>query len=191
MSNGLSSEIIPQGYSRNLPSGWGLNENSAPEFSQDGRRVFIGVAPYIAPNDSSIIDVETAQVDIWNYKDYQIQPQQKVNVANAKRKTYLSVINLSDPNQIVPLTTAMWDRVTVMNQGNSEWALSQDKTKYYIQSQWDDDEFKDISLVNVNTGKRISIAEKVNAMAMSSPDGKYVLWYNLSDSAYYLSLIHI
>lgn len=185
VSNGLSSEIIPQGYSRNLPSGWGLNENSAPEFSQDGRRVFIGVAPYIAPNDSSIIDVETAQVDIWNYKDYQIQPQQKVNVANAKRKTYLSVINLSDPNQIVPLTTAMWDRVTVMNQGNSEWALSQDKTKYYIQSQWDDDEFKDISLVNVNTGKRVSIAEKINAMAMSSPDGKYVLWYNLSDSAYY------
>ena len=185
VNNGLSSEIIPQGYSRNLPSGWGLNENSAPEFSQDGQRVLIGVAPYIAPNDSSFIDVETAQVDIWNYKDYQIQPQQKVNVANAKRKTYLSVINLSDPNQIVPLTTAMWDRVTVMNQGNSEWALSQDKTKYYIQSQWDDDEFKDISLVNVNTGKRVSIAEKINAMAMSSPDGKYVLWYNLSDSAYF------
>ncbi len=185
VANGQTKEIIAQDYTQNLPSNWSLNENSAPEFSQDGKRIIVGIAPYRAPKDTTIIEAETAQVDIWNYKDYQIQPQQKKELKEALKKTYPAVINLNNMGEIVPLTTQMWDRVTLMNQGNAEWALSQDRTQYYIPSQWDDDHNTDIALVNMNTGERRAIAEKVNTRATASPDGKYVIWYNLNDSAYH------
>lgn len=189
---GKAYEIIPQNYSKNLPTGWSLNENSAPEFSGDSKRILIGVAPYIAPKDTSIIEAETAQVDIWNYKDYQIQPQQKVNLEKSKKKVYEAVINL-DSNQarsknlvanssyeIIPLTTAMWDKITIMNEGKAEWALSQDRTAYYIQSQWDDDNYTDLALVNMQTGERKQIAKKVNTRAQVSPEGQYVIWYDMN-----------
>ncbi len=185
VANGQAKEIIAQNYTRNLPSNWSLNENSAPEFSQDGSRILVGIAPYRAPKDTTIIEAETAQLDIWNYKDYQIQPQQKKELEEALKKTYPAVINLSNMSEIVPLTTQMWDRVTLMNQGNAEWALSQDRTRYYIPSQWDDDHNTDIALVNMNTGERKAVATKVNTVASASPDGKYVIWYNLNDSAYH------
>lgn len=185
VGNGQTREIIPQNYTKNLPANWSLNENSAPEFSQNGKRIILGIAPYRAPKDTTIIEEETAQVDIWNYQDDQIQPQQKVNLEEAKKKTYLAVVNLGNPGEIIPLTTAKWDKVSLMNQGNSDWALSQDRTKYYIQSQWDDDEYRDLALVNLNTGERRTIVNKVNALAMPSPDGKYAIWYHLNDSSYY------
>lgn len=192
-----TKEIIPQTYEKNLPEGWSLNENSAPKFSANGKRILLGVAPYIAPKDTSIIEAETAQVDIWNYQDFQIQPQQKINLEKNKKKVYESVINLvhqQTENQhittgssfeIIPLTTSMWDKITITNEGNSEWALSQDRTKYYIQSQWDDDDYTDLALVNMNTGERKIIAEKVNTRAQFSPNGKYVIWYNMDDSSFY------
>lgn len=185
VNNHQSSEIIPQDYSKNLPANWSLNENSAPEFSQDGKRILLGVAPYRAPKDTTIIEAETAQLDIWNYKDYQIQPQQLVNLAKDKKKVYEAVIHLSNPHEIIPLTTAMWDRITLMNEGNGEWALSQDRTPYYIESQWDDNDNTDIALVNMLTGERKQVATKVNTRAQASPDGKYLIWYNANDSAYY------
>ncbi len=185
VSNGKAQEILPQGYGKKLPSGWGINENSQPGFSENGKRILLGIAPYRAPKDTTIIEAETAQVDIWNYQDYQIQPQQKINLEEAKKKTYLAVVNLDNPQELVPLTTAMWDRVSVLDQGNSDWALSQDRTKYYIPSQWDDDNYTDLALVNLINGERKNIATKVNTRAQASPDGKYIVWYNMNDSAYY------
>lgn len=183
--NKVTTEIIPQDYKKNLPSGWSLNENSAPEFPQNGKRILLGIAPYRAPKDTAIIDAETTQVDIWNYQDYQIQPQQKVNLDKALKKVYEAVINLDHPQEIIPLTTAMWDKITIADEGNGNWALSQDKTKYYIHSQWDDDEYTDLAIVNMNTGERRSVATKVNAKAQVSPDGKYLIWYNWNDSAFF------
>lgn len=180
-----TEEIIPQGYAKNLPANWSLNENSKPEFSQNGQRILLGIAPYRQPKDTTIIEAETAQVDIWNYQDFQIQPQQKVNRESALKKVYEAVINLSNPHEIIPLTTKMWDRISTTDEGNGEWSLSQDRTRYYIQSQWDDDNYTDIALVNMNTGERRNVATKVNTRAQASPDGKYLLWYNMNDSAYY------
>lgn len=180
-----TEEIIPQDYTKNLPANWSLNENSKPEFSQNGQRILLGIAPFWAPKDTTIIEAETAQVDIWNYQDFQIQPQQKVNRESALKKVYEAVINLSNPHEIIPLTTKMWDRISTTDEGNGEWALSQDRTRYYIQSQWDDDNYTDIALVNMNTGERRNVATKVNTRAQASPDGKYLLWYNMNDSAYY------
>ena len=185
VKNDAAQEIITQGYSKNLPNGWTLNQNSAPEFSKNGQRIVLGVAPCLPPKDTTLYESETAQLDIWHYLDYQIQPQQKVNLERNKKKTYTSVINLNHPSEIIPLTTAMWDNVSLMDEGNGDWALSQDRTSYYIPSQWDDDENTDLALVSLKDGSRRQIATKVNTRAQVSPDGHYVLWYNLNDSAYY------
>lgn len=180
-----AEEVIAQNYTKHLPQGWSLNENSAPEFSEDGKHIYLGVAPCIAPKDTTIYESEAAELDIWNYQDFEIQPQQKVNLERDRKYTYLSVISTDNLSELFPLTTSRWDKIDLMNRGNAPWALSQDNTRYKIQSQWDYDSNTDIALVNVENGERKTVATKVNARVQVSPEGKYLLWYNANDSAWY------
>lgn len=180
-----AKEIIPQGYHQHLPEGWTLNQNSAPEFSRSGLRILLGVAPILPPRDTTIFASETAQVDIWNWRDDQIQPQQKVELERNRKYTYPAVICLDRPHEIIPLTTQRWDDITLMNEGDGEWALSQDRTPYYITSQWEDNDNADVYLVNTKDGSRRVVAKKLNARVMASPDGNYLLWYQMNDSAWY------
>lgn len=181
-----AKEIIPQGYHHHLPEGWTLNQNSAPEFSRSGRRILVGVAPLLPPRDTTIFASETAQVDIWNWRDEQIQPQQKVELERNRKYTYPAIISLDRPHDLVPLTTQRWDDITLMNEGDGEWALSQDRTPYYIHSQWEDNDNTDVYLVNTKDGSRRTVAKKLNARVMASPDGNYLLWYQMNDSAWYV-----
>lgn len=178
-------EIIPQGYHKNLPEGWTLNQNSAPEFSRSGRRVLLGVAPILPPRDTTVFASETAQVDIWNWRDDQLQSQQKVELETNKKYTYPAVIHLDRAQEIIPLATNRWDDITLMNEGDGEWALSQDRTPYYISSQWEDNDNADVYLVNTKNGSRRVVAKKLNAWVTASPDGNYLLWYQMNDSAWY------
>lgn len=184
-NKGIAKEVIPQDYRRNLPDGWSLNENSNPCFSTDGKRLFVGTAPYIMPKDTTKVDFETARVDVWNYADYLTQPQQKFMLKRLKEKTYLSVINLDNPTVITPLTTSMFDRITLMNGGDAPFALSSDETKYMIAATWDSNECTDLALVSLKDGSRKTVAAKVNGPVKVSPNGKYLLWYNLDDTQWY------
>lgn len=184
-NKGIAKEIIDQNYSENLPKGWSLNENTNPCFSSDGNRLFVGVAPYLAPKDTSIVDFETAQVDIWTYHDQLTPPQQKLMEDKLKKQTYMSVINLNKPSTIVPLTTSQFDKITLLNEGMSTYALSSDRAKYMIAATWDANNQSDIALVNLNNGSRRVVAEKLNAEVVASPSGKYLLWYNYDDTQFY------
>ena len=42
-----------------------INQYSKPRFSENGRRLIIGVAPEVAPDDTTIVDFERAELDIW------------------------------------------------------------------------------------------------------------------------------
>lgn len=44
-----------------------INQYTVPKFSHDGRRLIAGVAPYIAPDDTTIVDFERAELDIWRW----------------------------------------------------------------------------------------------------------------------------
>lgn len=182
---GITQEIIPSNYNRNLPKGWSLNENSNPCFSLTGNRLYVGVAPWRAPKDTTRVSFETAQLDVWSYNDYLTQPQQKKSIESLLNKTYLSVINLDNPNVIVPLTTSQFDRIIPMNVGDAQYALSCDETKYVLSSSWDSNDQKDVSLVNLKTGERKLIGDKWNGSVSVSPNGKYLLWYNEDDLQWY------
>src|SRR5262249_13584949 len=53
-----------------------VSENGRLEFSTDGARLYFGTAPPHAPEPEESADL--IKVDIWNYKDPELQPMQKV-----------------------------------------------------------------------------------------------------------------
>lgn len=71
-----SAVIVASKTSKGLPENWIFNENSKPYFSKDGERIIIGAAPKQIPKDTTIVDFETAILDVWHWKDPVVQPQQ-------------------------------------------------------------------------------------------------------------------
>ena len=174
-----TKEIFAEGTKVEGTPGWTLNENTELQFTPDGKRLFLGIGAIRPAKDTTIVDFETAQLDIWNWDAVLTPPQQRLNVNKKLKKTYSATIDLSEPGRIVPLTTSYFDNIRFMNGGLSEWVLSGDNSKYARTSVWDYNNRYDYALVNVKDGSRKIVAEGLNTGRLDiSPSGKYLVWFD-------------
>ena len=180
-----TKEIVSQGEVIEGTDGWTLNENSEPFFSKSGNRIFIGIAPIRPPKDTTIVDFETAELDIWNWDSPYTPPQQKKRLDATLKKTYMSVIDIERGTTPVVLTTSVYDDISIFNGGDGDWALSSNDGKYILQSAWDYNSYTDLALVSLKDGGRLPIADKLNAFVRISPSGKYLIWYDMDDYNFY------
>src|SRR5690606_38981792 len=116
-----------------------------------------------------------AAVDVWHWKDAEIQPRQKITYAKDKDQSYLSAWNIA-ANSFHQLAS---DTVPLANYyGRHPYALNFTDKKYKPAFKED---FTDVYLVNARTGERKLIGEKIimqnGHLPALSPDGKFALYY--------------
>lgn len=174
-----TKEIIAEGTKVEGTPGWTLNENTELRFTPDGKRLFLGIGAIRPPKDTTIVDFETAQLDIWNWDAVYTPPQQRLNVNKTLKKTYSATIDLANPGKIVPLTISRSASVRLMNGGLSEWVLVSDNAKYARTAVWDYNNRYDFTLVNVKDGSTKVVAEGLNVGRFDmSPSGRYLVWFD-------------
>lgn len=153
-----------------------INQYATPEFSYNGKRLVIGVAPYIAPNDTTIVDFERADLDIWRWDAPLTPPQEGKRLEKIKKKQFPVVIDLLTGNYI--LTNKVADAtVSTPNRWDGDWALINDPGSYIIEQQWNYLAPEELSLINVITGEKKFIGTAQIDNSMLSPADKYVGWY--------------
>ncbi|MCK7527558.1 MAG: hypothetical protein MZV64_63110 [Ignavibacteriales bacterium] len=105
-------ELVPAA-AKGLPAGHGRRARTASlQFSKDGGRLFFGVAdaPKPEPKDAP----EPVKVDIWSWKDPYLQPMQKVQAEEDKKRTLLCVVHfLPKEKKLVQLATADMPDITL------------------------------------------------------------------------------
>ena len=174
-------ELLSQEYA-DAKTGWVLDQNSSIFFTPDGRRLVTGLSSILPPKDTSIVDFETARLDIWNWDAPYTPPQAKKNQGRIKSKTYMAVISLDGDRKPVLLTDKFFEDITLLGAGASDWALASDETPYVRASVWNYNNFCDLALVSLKDGSRKQIAEKLDAgMVRLSPTGRHILYFSNSD----------
>jgi len=88
-ANGKPAQKIVDNNSTFLPEGWQMSNFDAPYFSEDGTKLFFGIAPPVLLQDSLILDDEIVNVEVWSYTDQMLHTQQKVRLENERQRTYL------------------------------------------------------------------------------------------------------
>ena len=80
-----------------IPHGWSVSENGSITFSDDGTRLFFGTArkPEKEPKDT-LLDEEKFKLDIWSWNDDFLQPMQKKQLEQEKKRTYQAVYHLDN-----------------------------------------------------------------------------------------------
>ena len=154
-----------------------VSDNGRLEFGGD--YLFFGTAPPRAPEPDEAADL--IKVDIWNYKDAELQPMQKVRADQELKRTYRAAFRLSD-KRFTQLATK--DIPEVRTSRGSAQILGISNVPYRQLASWDGN-YDDYYLVNVADGSRKKILEKEHVGATVSPGGKYILYFDEDDDSWY------
>ena len=153
-------------------------------FSKDGSRLFFGLAPVRPPKDTTLVEFETARLDVWNYNDDYLSPEQLVRLPNEIKRSYLVVLPKGS-TRFMPLADDNCETVHPGEKGMGQYALGMGNKKYRIQQQWEQSGMENIWLVDVGDGSRKLIREKVRDGATLSTGGKFLLWYDTKERNWY------
>ncbi|MBK6345382.1 MAG: S9 family peptidase [Bacteroidales bacterium] len=170
---------------KELPAGFSPGENGKVWFSQDGIKLFFGIAPTPRkePKDT-LTDDEKARVDVWNWRDPLLQPQQLKQLDAEKKRTFMTVFYPENGN-LVRLANDSIREITTGFRGNGRYALGYAYEKYMLETSWKDANYRDVYLVDMKTGHYERMLTRHDGPVTLSTTQKYLSWYNRSDSLWY------
>lgn len=173
-----TAHIIASQQSIGMPSQWYVSGDGELKFSADGQKLFLGLAPIPSVKDTTLVDFEHAQVDIWHWKDDYIQPQQLANLKRDKSRNFLAVIYPKNGNRIVPLIDNTFNRTNITDDANNEWILATSDFGKRITAQWEGFALSDVYVVSSLSGQKRMVKENLNGYAYLSPKGNFVLYFD-------------
>ena len=169
-------------------SNWKISEYFTPVFSDNDNRLFVGTAPeppsFNYENDSTLLDEERVNLDVWSWTDKRIQPEQLAELEKDQKKSYLACFDLNK-NEFVQLANEQVPDIYLDKKMNSPVAVGISENKYKQMLSWEVPYYRDAYLIDLATGKRDLIIQKTKGNPRLSPGGKFVYWYAYAESSWY------
>ncbi|MBL4724338.1 MAG: S9 family peptidase, partial [Lutibacter sp.] len=166
------------------PNGYRVSADGNIYFSKDESKMYFGLATPPIVKDTTLIDEEIVNVEVWTYNEPRLYTVQELQVEKDKKKSYETVIHLNKNNSLVQLATTSYPNAIIGNEGNANYTLVSNSEPYLLESQWTGNIARDYALVNVHTGETKKILTKFSGRVGLSPQGKYVYGYNLVDKTW-------
>ncbi|MDY3561534.1 prolyl oligopeptidase family serine peptidase [Gemmata sp. JC673] len=159
-----------------IRKGWTLS-GGALSFSNDGTKLYLSAAPPRPPQPAAPAGPDDIQLDIWHWKDANIQPMQKLRAGADRARTFGAVV-LLDSKQFRHLSD---ENVTVPMPAVGDWAVGTDDRKYRHMTGYASPVPSDYTLVNVRSGETRPLALASTANFSLAPDGKHLLSFDGKD----------
>ena len=147
-----------------------ISEFSAPRWSKDGTRLFFGIKEQ--EKEIAAADSLKANVDVWHWKDPEVQSVQIVRVAQERRATYPAVLLVAN-NKFVRLGDEGMRTVTTTP--NGKWGLGRFDQPYRGEVQWGGNK-ADLMRVSTETGERTLVEKGLTRTYGTSPDSRWFLF---------------
>ncbi|HEX6427123.1 MAG TPA: prolyl oligopeptidase family serine peptidase [Niastella sp.] len=161
-----------------------VSESLLPEFSKDGQKLFFGLMPVRKPKDTTLVDFETARLDIWHYNDDYLQPQQLVQLNTELQRSFRAVLN-GDDNKVIQLGAEDAENVTLVNEGDADYVLATSSRGNRKEYQWLGFIRFNAWIISTTDGSRKLVKEKQRGSFTISPKGRYVIWYDAKEKNYF------
>ncbi len=164
--------------SGDLPEGLTVSPDQSPYFSRSGGRLFFGLASIPEPSvEDTIPSDEKPALDVWNWQDSRLQPQQLLERDEDLEHSDLAVIHLAE-RRMVRLGDQKKYYVRTYIKGDGNFALAADPKRYEIRSSWDAPGYRDYYVVDVNTGEEVFRLEEKRYPVSISKTGRFLLYWD-------------
>ncbi|HTE48030.1 MAG TPA: hypothetical protein VK636_22495, partial [Gemmatimonadaceae bacterium] len=156
-----------------FPKGYVLSEFSAPRWTRDGSHVYVGLKDQEPDKTTPVPGAEPqANVDVWHWKDAEVQSVQMIRLTQERRATLPAVFNVAS-GKLVRVSDEVMRNVTPT--ADPKWAIGRVDTTYRTEVQWGGSK-SDYFRVSTETGDRSLIDKGITRTMGNSPDGKWFLY---------------
>ena len=175
-----------------FPASMRIVEFRAPSWSNDGQTLFVGIQerrPTLseceggdseeAGTDQECLekDEEAAGVEIWHTLDRDPVPQQRVRERQLRRENYLSAWNV-ESGGFVQLGDDLTEEAEIVQGG--QYVIGADETPYDEHAMFRQ-QFLDLYAINVETGAKSKIADRISNVEPPSLNSRYIVWFSEED----------
>ncbi|MGD8328078.1 MAG: prolyl oligopeptidase family serine peptidase [Acidobacteriota bacterium] len=155
--------------SATFPDGMVLSELSSLDWSENDARIFVGIKEQ-QEEEPEADDEETANVDVWHWRDERVQSVQQVRANRDRQATYTAAVHLAD-GSFVQLTDEGMPSITLSEDGT--FGIGRYDKPYRYDITWGGGT-ADSYYVDASTGERRLLVEGLGRPIGLSPDGR---WY--------------
>jgi acetyl esterase/lipase len=161
-------QVLGPADAAGFPQGFDLSERGGITWADAGDRIFVGIKEQ---SDSLKEPDGRANVDVWHWRDVDVQSVQQVRAERNRNRTWSSVVNLG-PRGLSFVRLADETLETVSQAGDSKWGIGRDPSPYEYEISWGGSS-ADIHRVDLDTGARALMARDVGREVGTSPDGRW------------------
>jgi dipeptidyl aminopeptidase/acylaminoacyl peptidase len=185
--NGKSAaaEVVFNNVNALLGKDWIVSGNEKLSFSENGKRLFFGIAPPPILQDTTLLEEEIVNVEVWSYTDKKLYTEQENDLKKDKNKAYLTVYNISKKSfhQLADLRV---DEVRLGDEGNANTIVGFNEKPYLEKLSWEGGpSYKDLYVKKMSGGEWEKIAGEVRGTPRMSPQGNYIYWHSSPDTAWF------
>ncbi len=167
------------------PAGYAISKDRTPAFSDDGQNLFFGTRPRRPERDTTLLDDEIADVEVWTTDDPRLYTQENARLDDERKRTYLAVYRTGD-GRAYQIGDEDYPYHDYPDDGNGNHAIVYDDRPYAKETMWEGySGARDFALVDLRTGEKGRTFRNVIAPARWLEGGKHLLWYNRRDTAWY------
>ena len=175
--------IIAKSEASFMPNDWILSENGKLRFSKDGNKMLFGIAPKPLIQDSTILDDEIVQVEVWSHTDQVLYTQQEVRQDREKKRNYDCMYNTIN-GKIMQLESEDMPNLQYDRDLKHNLTIGVNDKNYQKYLSWEGHDYNDVYIMNHRSGTKEKIFTKLYGDVRLSPNGKYGYWYSRADSVW-------
>ena len=179
-----SARKIADQMSSFLPEEYNISKHLKMRFSDDNKRLLFGIKPYPILRDTSLLDDEVVNVEVWTYNDDRLYTVKEDNLKEDKEKSYEVLYDVD--NQSFRIINNEKFETTLFDEDlTNRYALGIEKTAYEKYLMWENYGYFDGYRIDLKSGQKIKFTTKDQGNIRLSPEGYFALWYSPQDSSFY------
>ncbi|WP_298512410.1 prolyl oligopeptidase family serine peptidase [uncultured Kordia sp.] len=156
-----------------------LSGKKSPSFSENGKRLyFYTKKKSVHKKDTTLLDSEIPEVDVWHWNDEITQPRQKANSDFFKEDNRLYYYDV-EKERYIKLQDDALEIVMLSDKFASKYVLGIDYTPYAVET-WKSPWEMDYYVIDLETGNKRLLIKRATSTVDITLHGKYGLYFDLS-----------
>ncbi|MEO0788146.1 MAG: prolyl oligopeptidase family serine peptidase [Bacteroidota bacterium] len=167
-----------------LPYGYRISPDARLYYCKFANKLYFGIAPRRPERDSTLLDEDVANVEVWTTQDARLYPQQNVLADRERKRSYSCMLDL-DQSRVRIIETPEANTMLLPEGCDLPYLAVYDQSQYLRETSWAGFPTRsDVYLLDLDRDTRKRIATGISGSPIWSPAGKYLYWYSRPDTAW-------
>ncbi|MBU0486338.1 MAG: prolyl oligopeptidase family serine peptidase [Bacteroidetes bacterium] len=181
---GAEARMIVDTMMKEFPENWSVS-NDDMYFTENKKWLVFQTAPKPDfPVADTVPEDEKPKFDLWKWDDNRLMSQQLAELKDDEQKSFVAVFH-TETGKVVQIGDTAVPDISISMKTDIPIVMGVSEASYQKLLSWDSPEYRDVYVFDILTGRKTRLLTKHQYNAELSPGGKYLVFWQKSDSCWY------